>query len=155
MPFTAYDLVDFFYTYMLSEPTVYKIHHIVCVAMILACVLLKSPVVGHSIMLLHNAVDIPLYCGKILLYLGFGLPKTICLVTFVVLCTWFRIINFPIIVYHCFQQAKRGADHQALYNATCGLLCPMYALHLILEAKIIRNVVRVLKGAKVHDDRSD
>jgi hypothetical protein len=153
--FTSYYIVDFFYTYTVSEPNVYRAHHAVSVLMILACVALKSPVVGPSIMLLHDAVDIPLYCGKILLYLGFGLPKDLCLVTFGILCTWFRIVNFPIIIYHCIQQAKRGAEHQGLYNATCGLLCAMYGMHLMWEAKIIRNVIGVLNGGQVHDDRSD
>jgi hypothetical protein len=153
--FTAYYIVDFWYTHTVSEPTVYKVHHFVCVAMIFACVVLKSPVVGPSIMLLHDAVDIPLYLGKILLYLGFGLSKDIALVAFVLLCTWFRIINFPIIIYHCLQQARRGAEHQALYNATCGLLCAMYALHIVWEVKILRNVIGVLRGGGIHDDRSD
>jgi hypothetical protein len=123
--------------------------------MIVACVILKSPVVGLSIMLLHDVVDIPLYCGKILLYLGFGLPKDIFLASFTVICTWFRIITFPIVIYHCLQQAMRGAEYQRLYNMTCGLLCLMYSLHLVWEVKILRNVYNVLRGGKIHDDRSD
>jgi hypothetical protein len=153
--FTAYYVVDFFYTHTVREPIVYKIHHIVSVSMIVACVILKSPVVGPSIMLLHDAVDIPLYVGKILLYLGFKIPKDVSLVLFVFMCTWFRIINYPMIIWHCLQTAKHGPEFPVLYKFTCGLLCVLYGLHCVWEVKIARNVIGVLRGSGVHDDRSD
>lgn len=153
--FTAYYIVDLFYMKTSSEPGMILIHHIVCLSMIFSCVVLKSPVVGPSIMLLHDAVDIPLYLGKILLYLGFGLAKDISLAIFAILCTWFRIINYPMIIYHCIQIACGNPEYPTLYRGTCALLCALYILHLIWEEKIMENVIEIIQGSPIHDNRSD
>ncbi|OHT00586.1 longevity assurance protein [Tritrichomonas foetus] len=153
--FTTYYVVDLFYIWTSNEPIMLIIHHFVCISMIFSCVLLKSPVVGPSIMLLHDLVDVPLYVGKILLYLGFNTAKDFALYSFAILCTWFRIINYPMIIYHCLKIAVNDPYMPILYRGTCCLLCVLYILHLIWQKKILDNVIEIIHGAEAHDNRSD
>ena len=153
--FTSYYIVDIFYVNTASEPIIIITHHIVCLSMIFSCIVLTSPVVGLSIMLLHDAVDIPLYVAKIFLYCNKHLPKDILFVVFALACTWFRIINFPIIIKHCLTVACGTPTYPLLYRGTCVLLCIMYALHIKWEYQIIRVAIGPLTGKAVHDSRSD
>lgn len=153
--FTAYYITDLLFIWTVREPVMFTIHHLVSIGMIFACVVLKSPVVGPSIMVLHDVVDIPLYVGKIFLYLGFDLLKDVSLVIFAIGCTWFRIVNYPIIIYHCLVRAFGQPEHPVLYRSTCVLLCILYCLHLIWEYKIGTNVYGIIKGQPIHDNRSD
>jgi hypothetical protein len=123
--------------------------------MISSCVVLKSPVVGLSIMLLHDFVDVPLYVGKVLLYLGFRRIKDAFLYSFVISYYWFRIINYPTIVYHCIQTGRGEPENPVLYRGTCVLLVVLYILHVVWAAKVARNVWGVIRGQAPHDDRSD
>jgi hypothetical protein len=153
--FCAYYIVDVGYLWTVTEPVVYFIHHVACVAMITSCVVLKSPVVGLSIMLLHDFVDIPLYVGKIFLYLGFTTLKDLSFVVFVIGYAWFRITNYPMIVYHCLQTARGDPEMPTLYRATCVLLCLLYLLLVVWAGKICRIIWGIIRGNEVHDDRSD
>jgi hypothetical protein len=153
--YIAYYLVDFFYTHTTTEPGVFKIHHVVTLSMVVSAIVLNSPAVGPSLMLLHEVVDVPLYTGKIFVYLGLELQQSIALCVFAISCTWFRIINYPIICYHCACIALSGPDKPVLYMITAGTMWVLYALHLIWEYKIIRNALKGLRGIAIHDDRSD
>ena len=155
MQFTAYYLVDFFYCYTSSEPVLIFIHHCVSLTMIFACVFLKCPATGLTIMVLHDFVDVPLYIGKIFLYLGFNRVKDVTLVIFAIFCTWFRLTNFPILIYHCLKRAIKNPYRPILYRCTCALLCCLYCLHLIWEKRIWDNFISWIHGTPIHDDRSD
>ena len=153
--FTSYYVVDLFYVHTSPEPIVIIIHHIVCLGMIFSCIALKVSVVGLSIMLLHDVVDIPLYVAKICNYCKLDLARDILFVVFAVLCTWFRIINFPIIIKHCIVIGIKDPYLPLLFRGTCVLLCIMYILHLKWEYQILNVAYKSLKGIQVHDSRSD
>jgi hypothetical protein len=106
-------------------------------------------------MLLHDFVDIPLYIGKVLLYLGFTTLKDVFLFCFVGAYAWFRMTNYGLIVYHCLQTARGEPEMPVLYKATCVLLCALYVLHMVWAAKICRNLWGIVEGQEAHDDRSD
>lgn len=154
--FLAYYTVDIGFVFTTSEPIMMIIHHIVTISEVINCVVLQSPVVGLSIMILHDITDTPLYLGKFFVYLGSKL-KDFTLVLFAISCTWFRIFNYPIIVYHVYQvgKDKNKTIHYNIYMVEWLLLCVLYCLHLIWEGKIIANIIDIVKGGDVHDSRSD
>jgi hypothetical protein len=153
--FTAYYLVDLSYVWTVTQPRMIIVHHIVTLAMIVSCVILKSPVVGLSIMLLHDLVDVPLYMAKILFYIGFTQAKDAFFVFFVLFCAWLRIVNYPIIVYHCVKIGMKDPEFPILYRLTCVLLCALYVLHLIWQWEILTIIWAVIKGESPRDNRSD
>ena len=149
-----YYTVDIGFMNTSSEPLMILIHHIVTISEIACCVVLQSPVVGLSIMLLHDITDLPLYLGKFFVYIGSKL-KDVTLAMFAISCTWFRIVNYPIIVYHVYFVGKGTKIYPWLYWTEYALLIVLYGLHLIWQAKIIENLVQVLRGGAIHDNRSD
>ena len=153
--FFIYYLVDFFFVYTTREPYLMIIHHLVTLSEIISCVYLQSPVVGLSIMLLHDITDTPLYVGKILLYCGSKYLKDIFLVIFAISCTYFRIFNFPIIIYNVFQVGKGTSIHPTCYYIEEAFLVVLYLLHVNWEYKIFTNVVEIFQGKPIHDNRSD
>ncbi|KAH0784946.1 longevity assurance protein [Histomonas meleagridis] len=155
MMFACYYIADFFFIHTASEKYMMIVHHIVTLFMIFSCVYLDCPITGILIMLLHDIVDVPLYVGKILLYLGFKTPKDISLVIFAISCTFFRIINFPNMIKNAIKAAFVAQTHAVLYHITAYVLLILYGLHIIWEIKIFGNVVEVLKGSSIHDNRSD
>jgi hypothetical protein len=155
MLFAAYYIVDLGYVWTVNEPKLILLHHFLTLSMVFACVVLRSAVTGLSIMLLHDLVDLPLYLGKVLLYLGFSRSKDFCLWLFVILCTWLRIINFPFIIKICIQVSISAHFHRTVYRVSCGFLCALYGLHLIWQWKILTNIWGIIKGQAVHDNRSD
>lgn len=150
----VYYTVDIGFMQTSSEPLMILVHHIVTISEITCCVILQSPVVGLSIMLLHDITDLPLYLGKFFVYLG-SRAKDITLAIFAISCTWFRIVNYPIIVYHVYFVGKGTTIHPWLYWTEYTLLVVLYLLHVIWEAKIFENLIQVLRGGAIHDNRSD
>ena len=155
MLFFIYYSTDLFFVYTSSEPILLTFHHLVTLSEVANCVVLKSPVVGLSIMLLHDITDMPLYIGKVLIYLGSKHLKDVTLVIFAVACTYFRIINYPMIVYNVFIVGKNTEIYPALYHFEEKFLLVLYLMHIFWEYKIFQNIVGVLKGQKIHDNRSD
>jgi len=72
MTFCAYYVVDvMFIPTVPNDVVALTFHHIATISMIVFSVLLRVPVIGVVIMLLHDVVDVPLYFGKVAGYLGF------------------------------------------------------------------------------------
>lgn len=153
--FTGYYVVDIFYIYTASEILMMICHHTITLTMIFLSTIAHLPGICLSIMLLHDVVDVPLYVGKILLYCGKTISKDISFVIFAISCTYFRIINFPGIIYYTMINTPLVIDGKWAYVIASWLLFVLYALHLIWEYKIITNVVGIIKGEKIHDNRSD
>lgn len=155
MIFTAYYIVDIFYIWTANERWMMITHHASTLSMIFFSIALRVPVIGLVIMLLHDVVDVPLYFGKILLYLGYENAKDVSLVIFAILCTWFRMINYPFVVYNTIM--NEPFNLKVLYNITCDLLCVLMVCHIIWYYKIISVVVDALKGGanKIRDNRSE
>jgi hypothetical protein len=153
--FLVYYVVDVGYTSTVNEPYLIMVHHFVTISMTITCVALKSAVTGLSIMVLHDMVDMPLYVGKVMAYLGFSRIKDIFLLSFAALCTWMRIINFPFIIKNCIIVALAGPEVATLYRIMTSFLCVLYVLHLIWQYKIFASLWAVVKGKGVHDNRSD
>jgi hypothetical protein len=155
MLFFAYYTVDLAFLGTASDGLMMLIHHIVTLSEIVACVVLQSPVVALSIMLLHDITDVPLYLGKFFVYLRVPLLPTVCLAIFAVSCTYFRIVNYPLIVYHVGVVGKGTKIHPILYHFEWVCLMVLYILHLIWEMKILSHVGVALRGQEVTDQRSE
>ena len=153
--FTGYYVVDIFYIYTSSEVLMMICHHAITLTMIFLSVADNVPAIGLCVMLLHDVVDVPLYVGKIMLYCGLNHIKDVSFVTFAILCTYFRITNFPQIVYYTLTNSPRVYEYKWAYLIAGWLLVVLYGLHLIWEYKIFTNVVGIIKGEKIHDNRSD
>jgi hypothetical protein len=153
--FFCYYVVDFFFIWTGSEPYVYLVHHIVTLSEVACCVVLQSPVVGLSIMLLHDITDIPLYLAKFCVYIGVNSLAQVFLAIFVISTTYFRIFNYPAIVYLVYQVGWVTEIHQTLYRFQTVGLCVLYGMHLMWEAKIVKVAYRTIVGGTVADSRSD
>ena len=153
MAFFVYYSVDIFFVYTTREPYIMILHHLVTLSEIVHCVYLQSPVVGLSIMLLHDITDTPL--GKVLLYCGSKHLKDYFLIIFGISCTYFRIINYPMIVFNVFKVGYGTSIHPTVYYIEECFLVVLYMMHLYWEYKIYTNVVEVIRGKPIHDNRSD
>lgn len=153
--FTAYYVVDVFFIWTASDRGMMITHHTATLSMIFFSIALRVPVLGLVIMLLHDVVDLPLYTGKILLYLGYNNAKDYALVTFAIMCTWFRMLNYPTIVYHAINNASEVTFRKPLYCITCGLLCVLLLCHILWYWKIIEVVLDTIHGKQIRDNRSD
>ncbi|OHT04427.1 longevity assurance protein [Tritrichomonas foetus] len=151
----VYYTIDILFIWTSSEPVMMTIHHIVTVGLIISCVSINLPVVGISIMLLHDITDLPLYLGKIFVYLNFSFLKDFTLVVFALSCSYFRIINFPIIIYKVYQECWNIEWRNIIYRIDTSSLVILYGLHIFWEAEIFRNIYKIMKGNPIHDDRSD
>jgi hypothetical protein len=153
--FLSYYAVDFLFLWTASEKVVMFTHHVVTLSEVICCVILQSPVVGLSIMLLHDVTDVPLYFGKFMVYLGQNSIAEIGLAIFAISVTYFRIVNFPIIVYLVYVVGWYTDLHQTLMRFQTGCLCVLYVLHIMWECKIVGIVYRTVLGGKVKDSRSE
>jgi len=159
MVFTAYYVIDFFYLFTnTSDIYTLFIHHVITLGMIFSSVFLCVPVLGLSIMLLHDVVDVPLYSGKIFSYLSFTRAKDVSLLVFAVMCTWFRMINYPIIVYYAIKNIPTVSFLKSLYVPTCGLLLGLYGCHIYWFIRILYAAISIFTGQgekAIRDNRSD
>jgi ceramide synthetase len=159
MNFCAYYIVDLLYIWTTpSDIVVMTLHHFVTIAMIFMAIGLHVPVLGLVIMLLHDVVDVPLYTGKILTYLGYTVAKEVLLATFASLCTWFRMVNFPWIVWQCFRNYPIIPRWRIwLYKSTWSLLLFLMTCHCIWYSKILKAAGQLVMGRSdaIRDNRSD
>jgi hypothetical protein len=153
--FFSYYAVDCLFLWTASEKLVMYIHHVVTLSEVICCVVLQSPVVGLSIMLLHDVTDVPLYVSKFMVYLGLNSIAQVGLATFAISVTYFRIFNYPIIVYLVYVVGWYTDLHQTLMRFQTCCLCILYGLHIIWECKIIGVVYHAVVGGKVKDSRSE
>jgi hypothetical protein len=155
MLFSCYYAVDFMFICTSSEPFVLALHHVLTLSEVACCVILQAPAVGLSIMLLHDVSDVPLYVGKFLIYLGLNTVAQGFLGIFVLGMTYFRIYNYPIIVYRVYQMGWNTDLHQTLMRFQTVCLVLLYGMHWMWEVKIFGVVSRAIRGGEVRDTRSD
>ena len=159
MIFTAYYVIDIFYLFTnTSDVWTLAIHHVITLGMIFSSVFLCVPVLGLAIMLLHDVVDVPLYFGKISSYLSFTRTKDISLLLFAVMCTWFRMINYPIIVYYAITNTNQVTFLRNLYIPTWMLLLGLYGCHIYWFIRILYAAISIFTGQgekAIRDNRSD
>ena len=160
MMFAAYYLVDALYLGTSNDRLALTCHHFATLSMIFLCIYLNVQTLGIIIMLLHDFVDVPLYLGKICTYLGYNNAKDISLISFAVLCTWFRMINFPTIIYNALLNGisfNNIMPHPNCYWFTWVLLLVLMSLHFYWFSKIVRAVINIFKNGRnaICDTRSD
>jgi hypothetical protein len=156
--FCAYYIVDFMFIHTIPNDTfAVTCHHIATVAMIVFSVLLRVPVIGVVIMLLHDVVDVPLYIGKVSSYLGLLAMSESALLIFAVLCTWFRMINLPLIIWYTALNLPKITYRVTLYKVTVGLEVVLMICHFWWFAKILKAVIGIFTTgtSEIRDNRSD
>ncbi|OHS93501.1 longevity assurance protein [Tritrichomonas foetus] len=157
--FTAYYITDMFFLYTnTSDLTTLLIHHIVTVTLIFISVYIRTQVIGVIVMLLHDVVDIFLYGGKILIYTGHNTAKDVTLLTFAILCTWFRMINYPLVMYNGWMNGiKEWPDHPFWYFTEGFILFALMGCHIFWFIKILKAAMGIFtQGSKaITDNRSD
>jgi hypothetical protein len=84
MLFVAYYLSDIPFVGTTTEVGILIFHHAVCLSLELLAVLSGRPVITFSCNMLHDIVEVLLYAGKILNYLGFKLIADVVLALFAV-----------------------------------------------------------------------
>jgi hypothetical protein len=158
LDFCAYYVVDILFIKTVPHDIVALLcHHLTTLSMIAFAVVLRVPVIGLVQMLLHDIVDVPLYIGKVAGYLGWRLTKDVSLLTFAAACTWFRMINFPILVVVIWRNLPAITYLKPLYTLTASLLLVLYGLHIYWYRKIARAVMGIVTegDTSIRDNRSD
>ena len=156
--FAAYYLVDVAFLWTNSDGFVMVCHHFATISMIGLCVSLHMQAAGICVMLLHDFVDVPLYVGKICIYLRCKNAQDIALVTMAVLYTVLRMGNYPLIVYHVVRNALTGeVCSPRLYGVAVALLFVLLCCHIHWFTKIVNGVVKIARVGKaaITDTRSE
>jgi hypothetical protein len=158
MVFTAYYIVDL--AFLHTVPNDWKAlacHHATTLLMILFAVLLRVPVIGLVVMLLHDLVDVPLYFGKVAGYVGWAHVKDLGLLTFALFCTWFRMVNYPLLVALMWRNLPTITHLKGLYVFTAMLLLVLYGLHMYWYRNIVKAVVGLVHEGEsaIRDGRSE
>jgi hypothetical protein len=156
--FCAYYVVDFLFIWTIpNDMFAVTCHHIATVAMIMFSVLLRVPVIGVVIMLLHDIVDVPLYIGKISSYLGLSKVSEPALLVFAVLCTWFRMINLPLIIWYTAINTPVISHRVTLYKVTVTLEVVLMICHVWWFVKILKAAIGIftIGTSEIRDNRSD
>lgn len=157
MMFLCYYIVDVFYLGSQSDEFFTGLHHVATLSLITGSIYLRQAPVCIAIMVLHDVVDVPLYTGKIATYLGYEKVKSVALLTFAVLCTWFRIINYPIIAFQSTMSANTVEFAQKAFKADCTFLWVLYICHIKWFLDILKAVKEIIVGKPdaIRDNRSD
>ena len=158
MLFTAYYVVDLFYTKTQSDPKMHVFHHFITLSLIFISIYIRTQVIGIVVMLSHDIVDCFLYLGKILIYTGHDVGKDVSLVLFALSCTWFRMINYPWIVFYGWRNGfQELPDHHYAYFTEGFILFALLGCHIFWFIEILQAVFRIFKeGTKaISDTRSD
>jgi hypothetical protein len=158
MLFCAYYIVDIFFLWTTPNDVIaMTCHHATTVAMVLFAVALRLPGIGLSVMVLHDLVDVPLYLGKVAGYLGWRLTKNVGMLAFLFGCTWFRMVNFPLILYHTWRNLPQVSHLVTLYIITSSLLALLFCIHVFWYGKVVKAVMAVFhEGDRgLRDTRSD
>jgi hypothetical protein len=157
MVFCAYYVVDVLYIWTVrNDMLAVSIHHAITVSMILLSVYVHVPAIGLVIMLLHDVVDVPLYLGKVFAYAGFSAGKEVALLLFASMCTWFRMINLPTIIWHAWTWIPESVFPK-LHTLTCVMLLVLMACHIHWFIKIVKAGINIFSagGDAIRDTRSD
>ena len=91
------------------------------------------------------------------LLLGYEKVKSFSLLLFAVLCTWFRIINYPIIAYQSNKYAPNVRFQQKFFKFDCIFLWLLYFCHLCWFYDILKAVKEIIQGKPdaIRDNRSE
>jgi hypothetical protein len=153
--FFVYYTVDLAFLGTNSDRLMMTLHHIVTLTEITIVIILQSPVVALSIMLLHDVTDVPLYLAKFCIYIKAQVASTVFLGLFATSVTYFRIVNFPMIIWVVAAVGWGTSLHPFLYTVATVSLVVLYAMHVIWEYKILQHVAIALRGEEIKDKRSD
>lgn len=157
MLFVAYYLVDIGFLWSNRDWPVFLLHHVITIVMITGCLILNVQVVGMCIMVLHDIVDVPMYVGKICIYLGYRNLQEVSLLIMAVLWAYLRMVNLPIIIYHGIMNGLRETPfYPALYAFICSLLFVLMCCHVHWFSKIVWGAYQITKvgRAAITDNRS-
>jgi len=153
--FASYYFSDIFWLHTTKDFLVLLFHHLVSVSMIVICAVVCRPMIGLSIMLLHDWVDAFLYSGKIALYLQARSLSNVLMSIFAVLFFYLRIIQGAFILYILFTDNSPQERFPKLYLFGKVLFCFLYVCHLVWGVQIVNALRGIYKGEKIHDTRSD
>ena len=155
--FASYYISDVFWLH--TSPNGIRLlifHHIVTIGMIVCCAIVARPVLGFSIMVLHDWVDIFLYSGKISNYLGAKKISDVLMVIFAVLFFYLRLFGCATIIKVFFTEELEQPHHYRLYIFARILFCFLYVCHLLWAYQILSALKRIIfSGEKIRDTRSD
>lgn len=159
MTFTAYYFVDFFFMWTnKSDKRLLTLHHFTTIGLILISVYIRTHVIGVCVMLLHDVVDVPLYLGKFFTYTGFTNAQDISLLTFAVMCTWFRMICYPGVIYNGIVNGfKQTPERLTFYCIEGVILFVLMFCHIMWYIRIVKAAIGIFTKGKdaICDNRSD
>lgn len=159
MLFTAYYVVDVFFLGKDNHDLPLMIlHHCTTLSLIFISIYIRTQVIGVNVMLLHDLVDVPLYFGKISTYLGLQTAQDVSLLTFAVLCTWFRMINYPFVIYNGIRNGlNETPDHLVFYCIEGCILFSLLFCHICWYIRIVKAAIGIFTQGKeaIRDNRSD
>ncbi|KAI5518036.1 sphingosine N-acyltransferase protein [Trichomonas vaginalis G3] len=156
--FFCYYIVDVAYIGANTGIALIAIHHVATLSLVFGSIILQAPVVCVIIMILHDVVDVPLYTGKICAYLGYIKIKDFTLVSFAILCTWFRMINYPLVANAAWKnQYREGIIYPVLYRGVAYFLWVLFFCHCCWFYDILKAVLQIVQGNPnaIRDNRSD
>jgi hypothetical protein len=156
--FVAYYISDIPFIGTTREIPLLVFHHAVCLSLEILAVLAGRPVITFSCNLLHDIVDIFLYAGKILTYLGFKRAAEISLILFAAAYLWFRLINFGLVIYtFWFVDVGEQVGYEKAYKACKWLVFGLLFCHVIWFGKILGVIFDALNLGmrRIRDVRSD
>ena len=155
--FTSYYLSDILW--LRTSPNGIKVlifHHIMTCGMVYACGVVARPVIGFSIMLLHDWVDIFLYSGKITNYLGLKKASDVLMVIFAITFFYLRLFGCATILKIIFTEKLDQPHHYWTYLIARIFLGGLYLCHITWGLQILNALKKIFfKGDSIHDTRSD
>ena len=153
--FAAYYISDIFWIRTTKDIPIMCIHHTITLSMTLICILAARPAAGIATMVLHDIVDIFLYIGKIATYFGIKKISDVSLVIFAIAFFYLRLFNLLTIIYNVIADKTEQPHHRILYIIGRSMLVLLYGCHLVWGSQIIKAAIKVFKGDKIHDTRSE
>ena len=155
--FICYYIVDVFYVASATDKFLICVHHVATLSLIFGSIYIHQGPVCTVIMALHDIVDVPLYVGKIATYLHKITIKQISLLYFAVACTWFRIINYPIIAAHAVSIMNDVQYKPQACKVVVFFLWVLYSCHIKWFIDILKAVLEIIqhKPDAIRDNRSD
>lgn len=153
--FSAYYFSDVLWIKTNKTYVIFTFHHIMTLGMLYVCILSARHVVGMSIMLLHDCVDVFLYVGKITSYLEIKKISDISFLIFAVSFLYLRLFGCLGIIYIIVTDEKPQPHHYWAYFIGRTFFCGLYCCHIIWGSQIIKALIKIFQGDKIHDTRSD
>jgi hypothetical protein len=158
--FTAYYISDFFWLWTTPKDWMAMMfHHFVALGLQVSAMASERPVIVFSCMILHDIVDVFLYLGKVLGYVG---QKNIGQVSLVIMAAsyfWLRLVNFGTIIYVMWfgDIGEQKSYNWLPYNICRVLVLGLITVHCYWFRKIWRAFIGIfIEGStSIRDNRSD